>query len=204
MLNSNIRCIEIRHIYKYKKNNINQINLWSIKIFRIEMEVNMDVNGTLINYYFHCKRQCYLHGNRLNMEDNSEQVKIGKAIHEEHAYNKENTEIAIDNIRLDKLTKEYLTEVKKSDADVEAAKWQLLYYLKILKSKGVIRKGKLEFIEKNSCDKKTVILELTKDLEYQLDGYIVEIQTLLSQKTIPKCIKKTKCKKCAYYEYCYI
>ena len=45
----------------------------------------MKVNGTLINYYFHCKRQCYLHGNRLNLEDNSEQVKIGKAIHEERA-----------------------------------------------------------------------------------------------------------------------
>ena len=30
----------------------------------------MQVNGTLINYYFHCKRQCYLHGNRLNLEDN--------------------------------------------------------------------------------------------------------------------------------------
>ena len=38
----------------------------------------MRVNGTLINYYFHCKRQCYLHGNRLNLEDNSEQVQIGK------------------------------------------------------------------------------------------------------------------------------
>ena len=38
------------------------------------------------------------------MEDNSEQVKIGKAIHEERAENKNNTEIAIDNIRLDKLT----------------------------------------------------------------------------------------------------
>ena len=74
----------------------------------------MNINGTIINYYFHCKRQCYLHGNRLNMEDNSEQVKIGKAIHEERAENKNNTEIAIDNIRLDKLTKEYLTEVKKS------------------------------------------------------------------------------------------
>ena len=46
----------------------------------------MRVNGTLINYYFHCKRQCYLHGNRLNLEDNSEQVKIGKVIHEEKAY----------------------------------------------------------------------------------------------------------------------
>lgn len=32
----------------------------------------MNVNGTLINYYFHCKRQCYLFGNRLNLEDNSE------------------------------------------------------------------------------------------------------------------------------------
>lgn len=73
----------------------------------------MQVNGTLINYYFHCKRQCYLHGNRLNLEDNSEQVKIGKAIHEERAENSKNSEIAIDNIRLDKLTKEYLTEIKK-------------------------------------------------------------------------------------------
>lgn len=99
----------------------------------------MQVNGTLINYYFHCKRQCYLHGNRLNLEDNSEQVKIGKAIHEEKSADKSNSEIAIDNIRLDKLTKEYLTEVKKSDADVEAAKWQLLYYLKVLKNKGVVR-----------------------------------------------------------------
>jgi len=102
----------------------------------------MRVNGTLINYYFHCKRQCYLFGNRLNLENNSEVVKIGKAIHEEKA-EKENTEIAIDNIRLDRLTTEYLTEVKKSDADVEACKWQLLLYLKILKEKGIERKGKI-------------------------------------------------------------
>lgn len=71
----------------------------------------MQVNGTLINYYFHCRRQCYLHGNRLNLEDNSEIVMIGKAIHEEKAKGKD-TEIAIENIRLDKLTAEYLTEVK--------------------------------------------------------------------------------------------
>ena len=76
----------------------------------------MRVNGTLMNYYFHCKRQCYLHGNRLNLEDNSEEVQIGKALHEEKAQN-ENTEIQLENIRLDRLTKEYLTEIKKSDAD---------------------------------------------------------------------------------------
>ena len=78
----------------------------------------MRVNGTLMNYYFHCKRQCYLHGNRLNLEDNSEEVQIGKALHEEKEQN-ENTEIQLENIRLDRLTKEYLTEIKKSDADPE-------------------------------------------------------------------------------------
>ena len=51
----------------------------------------MRVNGTLINYYFHCRRQCYLLGNRLNLEDNSELVKIGRAIHEERAEDKQNT-----------------------------------------------------------------------------------------------------------------
>lgn len=98
----------------------------------------MRVSGTLINYYFHCKRQCYLHGNRLNLEDNSELVHIGKAMHEVKAEKSENAEIAIDNIRLDRLTAEYLTETKKSDADVDAGKWQLYYYLKVLKDKGII------------------------------------------------------------------
>ena len=140
----------------------------------------MKVNGTLVNYYFHCRRQCYLFGNRMNMEDNSEEVKIGKAIHEERN-NRENTELAIENIRLDKLTGEYLTELKKSDADPVAAKWQLLYYLKVLKEKGIERKGKLEFAEKNKTGKKTVLLELTEDTEKELLGYISEIEDLLEQ-----------------------
>ena len=164
----------------------------------------MQVNGTLINYYFHCRRQCYLHGNRLNLEDNSEQVKIGKAIHEEKATDSKNSEIAIDNIRLDRLTKEYLTEVKKSDADAEAAKWQLLFYLKVLKSKGIERKGRLEFVEKNKKNKKVMIVELTEEIEKELDNYISSIEQLLVQEKPPECIQTNTCKKCAYYEYCYI
>lgn len=164
----------------------------------------MKINGTLINYYFHCKRQCYLHGNRLNLEDNSENVKIGKAIHEERSERGKNTEITIDNIKLDKLTIEYLVEVKKSDADVTAATWQLMYYLKVLKSKGIERKGKLEFIEKNKSDKKIVIIELDEENEINLDKYVKEIEELISNDKIPEILNKGKCKKCAYYEYCYI
>lgn len=42
----------------------------------------MKITGTLINYYFHCKRQCWLLGNRINLEENSEDVKIGRLLHE--------------------------------------------------------------------------------------------------------------------------
>ncbi|WP_270599164.1 CRISPR-associated protein Cas4 [Clostridium baratii] len=164
----------------------------------------MIVNGTLINYYFHCKRQCYLHGNRINLEDNSERVNIGKAIHEERSSNSDNTELEIDNIKIDKITKEYLIEVKKSDADVEASKWHLLYYLKVLKSKGIERKGKLEFIEKNKSKNKTLIVELSEDEELKLDKYINDIYELLNKEEVPAILNKPKCKKCAYYEYCYI
>lgn len=163
----------------------------------------MRINGTLINYYFHCKRQCYLFGNRLNLEDNSEEVKLGKAIHEEKL-EKKNTEIAIDNIRLDKLTAEYLTEIKKSDADIEASKWQLIYYLKILKTKGIIRKGRLEFVEKNKSDKRVIMIELTEEIEEELGQYIQKVEVLLEGDIVPSVINQAKCKKCAYYEYCYI
>lgn len=163
----------------------------------------MKVNGTLINYYFHCKRQCWLHGNRVNLEDNSEDVKIGKAIHElKHEQNKE-TEISIENIKIDKLSGEYLTEIKKSDADITAATWQVLLYLKFLKDKGIIRKGKLEFVEKNKS-KNTIYVELDDDRLLELERVIESIEDLLVQPNVPVVNKMPKCKKCAYYEYCYI
>ena len=163
----------------------------------------MKVNGTLVNYYFHCKRQCYLHGNRLNLEDESENVKIGKAIHEEKCDKERNREITIDNIKLDKLTTKYLTETKKSDADIEAAKWQLLYYLKILKSKGIIRKGKLEIVEKNKQNK-SIIVNLTDEIEQRLNMIEKEIIKLIDGNNVPEVINDKKCKQCAYYAYCYL
>lgn len=164
----------------------------------------MKITGTLVNYYFHCKRQCYLHGNRLNLEDNSEIVKIGKALHEEKATQAKQTEIAIDQIKIDKLTKEYITEIKKSDADEEASKWQLIYYLYILKQKGIIRKGRLEFIEKNKKENKVIILELTEEYEKKIQQLIKDIEILLQANEVPQVLNKTHCKKCSYYEYCYI
>ncbi|URZ02295.1 CRISPR-associated protein Cas4 [Clostridium felsineum] len=164
----------------------------------------MKINGTLINYYFHCKRQFWLHGNRINLEANSEDVRIGKILHELKSEGKNNTEISIDNVKIDKLTDEYLVEIKKSDADVEAVKWQVILYLKILKDKGIERKGKIEFDEKNKQKKKIIYVELTEALEKELEKLELEMKELLEKDMPPKNYEVKKCKRCAYYEYCYV
>ena len=118
------------------------------------------VNGKLINYYFHCKRQCYLHGNRLNLEDNSELVQIGRAIHEVKSADHENTEI--------------------------------------------IRKGKLEFEEKNKTKKAALFFELGEAEEKELERIQTEIEELLQSDMVPEADEQAGCKNCAYYEYCFI
>lgn len=160
----------------------------------------MNITGTIVNYYVHCKRQCYLHYHKINMEDESELVKIGKAVHEE----KDTEEISIENIKLDKIKKEYLVEIKKSDADLEAAKMQVLYYLLKLKEKGIIKKGRIEVIEKNKSDKKIHEVILTEENEEKLKDTIEKITLLIKNDEIPLVEKNKKCKKCAYYPYCYI
>ena len=65
-----------------------------------------------------------------------------------------------------------------------------------------------KFFEKNCrkvlTNKKTVILELDDEIEKQLYEYEEEIKKLLLKEEVPSVLNKPKCKKCAYYEYCYI
>lgn len=166
----------------------------------------MRITGTLINYYIHCKRQCWLAANYLNLEDESELVKIGKALHEEKLDDSKNTEIAIDHIKIDKISQKYLTEIKKSDADPIAAKWQVLYYLSVLDKVGLKRKGRIEFLEKNKSNSRTEYVELTEENEKELNSIISGITELIDQDKPPAtaAMQQPKCKKCAYRGYCYI
>lgn len=163
----------------------------------------MQVNGTLISYYFICKTKLWLHANRINLEDNSEDVRIGKVLHEIKEEKSKQVEIKIDNIRIDRLSKEYLTEFKKSDSDPVAVKWQVLLYLYKLKQKGLTRKGRVEFHEKKSKIK-TEVIELTKDNEKELLEVLESIEILVNLPKAPLAKFENKCKKCAYYEYCFI
>lgn len=161
------------------------------------------ITGTLISYYFICKTKLWLHANRLNLEDNSEDVRIGKVLHEINEEKAKKAEIKIDNIAIDKLTKEYLVEFKKSDSDPEAVKWQVLLYMYKLKQKGIERKGRVEYHEKNH-NTKSEILELDAQNEQALLGVLEAITSLVNAPTPPPPVLENKCKKCAYYDYCFI
>lgn len=160
------------------------------------------LTGTVVNYYTHCKRQCWLFYHNLNLEDNSEDVRIGRVLHELKRQNKE--EVALDGIKLDKLTAEYVTEIKKSDADLAAAMAQLEYYLIVLYDKGIVRKGRLECLEKNKQSKSVHTLALTEEEMGERKEQYRRIEEFLSADAPPAPVLKPICKKCAYYSYCFI
>ncbi len=159
------------------------------------------ITGTMINYYIHCKTQLWLFANKINLEDNSEDVRIGKVLHE-ISETKVN-EVSFENIKVDKITKDYVIEVKKSDSDIEAAKWQLLYYLWRLKQKGIYKKGRIEVFEKRKQDKKRIVIELNEENEKRLLEIIKDIEKIINS-SMPEPVFENKCRKCAYYEFCFL
>lgn len=136
------------------------------------------------------------------MEDNSEDVRIGKILHELKKQGVE--EIALDGIKLDKLTAEYVIEIKKSDADLDAAKAQLEFYLVALHDKGIIRKGRLECLEKNKQSRSVHTFIMSEEDIEARKSYYHQIEEFLRQEQPPSPVFKPSCKKCAYYDYCFI
>lgn len=163
----------------------------------------MTINGTLLSYYLICQRKLYLYAHNIKCEDNSELVKIGKYLHKERQLKfketKEEAEILIDSVKIDSIEGDYVIEYKKKNSDEKAAIAQLLFYLFTLKQKGIIKKGILKFKESRS----DVLVELTEENENYIKDLIQKVEKIIVSETIPDVINKPKCKKCAYYDYCY-
>lgn len=159
------------------------------------------VSGTIYSYSFLCMRKVWLSYHNLSMEQESELVEIGKII-DENTYKNERHNFMIDNtVNIDFLKKNIVHEIKKSDREKQMAVNQIKYYLFILKNHGFENiKGELNIPK--SKYKEEVILEEEDDekIKNRLDN----IYKILKNKNMPETINKKSCKKCAYYELCYI
>lgn len=160
------------------------------------------ITGVYVNYYFICKRKMWLFANDIRMEQTSETVAMGKFI-DESTYTRKRRNILIDNtINIDFFEfPGYICEVKKSDAMEEADKWQVKFYIYYLKKKGLATKGILHYPKQ----KRKELVELTHEDETKLEKLLVEIEEILTQKTPPPAEKKKSiCRKCSYFELCFV
>lgn len=160
------------------------------------------ITGMMIYYYIVCKRKLWYFYNQIQMEADNENVQIGKVL-DENAYEREEKHINIDNvISIDYIKiKGILHEVKKSKKIEEAGIMQVKYYLYYLKQKGVKGiKGKIDYpLLKQSID-----VELTAEDEKYIESVLIDIKEIVNTHLPPKLEKKRICKKCAYFELCYI
>lgn len=166
-------------------------------------KIEYPVTGTMIAYYFVCKRKLYYHVHQLRMEQDNEDVALGKLL-DETSYTRDEKHITIDDkISIDFIRDHHmLHEVKKSKAIEEAGIWQLKYYLYYLKQHGCLDLGgKIDYPQLHQ----SVEVTLTEEDEQRLEEVIQEIQEICNgmiPEEFPK--KKSICKKCAYFDLCYI
>lgn len=159
----------------------------------------MNITGTLFSYSYLCKRKTWLYHHRISFENQSDLVEIGKAL-DQTTYARENHHIDIDGlINIDYIKNNVVHEVKKSDKVSEMTIQQLKYYLYILREKGIIMTGKINF----PLLKKTTTVHLEQQDIDNIEIQLQEINKLLLSKTPPIVEKNKFCFKCAYYDFCF-
>ena len=132
----------------------------------------------------------------------NEYIEIGREI-DEYYYQREIKKNIIDNrIQIDIIKKDnVIAEVKKSSRHEKSAKMQLAFYLYYLKHiKGINKKGILLFPE----ERKKIEVNLTIDLEKELENAISAINKIIEMEKPPKPVRIRFCKKCGYNNICWI
>ena len=136
------------------------------------------------------------------MEQTNEDVAIGKII-DEDSFSREKKHISIDNaINIDFIKKwKIIHDIKKSPAQELASIWQLKYYMYYLEQKDIhIEKAILDYPK----IKKRVEVYLEVDDREDIEKILEEIKYINAMNDPYPLEKKSICKKCAYFELCYI
>lgn len=159
-----------------------------------------EFTGVQVNYYFVCHRELWLFSHGINMEHNSDRVRLGKIVHEE-SYQRRRKEIDIDGkIVLDWREDGCIHEVKLSDKMEDAHEMQLLYYLYYLKLKGVEGlRGQIDYPKL----RQTKIVELDEKNELKIEQALEEIKRIVELTRAPEVKWMKICRSCSYSELCW-
>ena len=159
------------------------------------------ITGVQVNYYFICKTKLWLFSHFASMEHTSDTVALGKLLHQ-GSYKREK-ELKLGRISLDFVKKRgiiVIHEVKKSRKLEKAHIYQLLYYLYYLKQKGIEAMGEINYPLLRKKEK----IELKDEHEREIKEILSEIASIIRMKKPPKPEKKKYCRKCSYFELCWV
>ena len=163
----------------------------------------MKITGVMVQYYIACKRELWFFANHINMNYDNVYIQLGRLIHEK-SFSQEKKNISIDNIiSFDFIKKKeniVVFEIKKSSRLEEPVRWQLYYYLWYLKQKGIEAEGILTYPKERKREKVT----LKKEIEERFPEILKDIESIVKEQNPPKPEKKPYCKKCTYYELCWV
>ncbi|MCM8772229.1 MAG: CRISPR-associated protein Cas4 [Candidatus Omnitrophica bacterium] len=162
------------------------------------------ITGTQVAYYIVCKRKLWLFSHQIQMEEFSDYVIIGKIISEESFKREKYKEVNIENLKIDyiKVGNEIIVnEVKKSRKLEESHIWQVKYYIYRLRnlglncSRGIIHYPKIF---------KKIDVEYKEDDTEKIEEALLKIKEIINMEKIPEVINKPYCRRCSYFELCYI
>ncbi|GBC92710.1 hypothetical protein HRbin15_01186 [bacterium HR15] len=162
------------------------------------------VRGYELNAWVVCPRKCWFLQRQLTMEAHSPYVELGRLIHQEALAAPPQgsfREVPIEGFaRIDKIAGELVYEIKRSPRKQEAHRLQLLYYLYLLRERGLNLKGVLLYPEQNRRETVTLDEVGLQQLQHALDAI-----TQLRQQPLPPHVPKPMsiCRTCAYQELCW-
>lgn len=157
------------------------------------------IGGVHIQYFIVCRRKLWLYSKQIGFEAEHERVMEGALLHET-SYARKEKELAIGDAVIDVIDGDFVQETKLSSKMQTADEWQLLYYLYLLKQRGIEKRGKIAYTK----EKKVVEVVLTEEKEKQLKKKISDIYQIVESDFAPKFKKLPYCKNCAYYDFCFV
>ncbi|HBQ87011.1 MAG TPA: CRISPR-associated protein Cas4 [Syntrophomonas sp.] len=165
-------------------------------------EAEFQVNGTLIWYYYICKRQVWLMAHALGPDQEDNNIYQGRTIHE-FSYQRDKKEINLGNVKIDLVRSEkgqlVIGEIKKSSKFLTSATRQLQFYLWQIEQMGIAAGGELFIPE----EKQRIEVTLDEEARLELETATKEIIDIVEKAAPPPAQKIKWCKPCAYAEFCW-
>lgn len=176
----------------------------------------MPITATLLAYHLICPRKAWLHHHGIRLEHESEAVQLGKLL-DSQSYRRKPKGLTLQaelpsGIRLSgkldwvNLRDGVLHEVKKGRACEDAHRWQVRFYLWLLRlcevqaPSGQDWEGQLNYPQL----RQTEAVELLPEHEAQLGQEVAALSQTLAQEEPPEGItRRSFCRKCAFEEWCY-